>query len=438
MKLKKALAPIIFWHLKLWAKLQLFKVRPVVLGIGGASGKTSLSHFLYIILSEKYKVRQTYGKNSQTGIPLSILGLNPGKYTLFDWLRVIVLAPLRVLTNFERYEILIAELGIDSPLPPNNMSYLLSIVKPKIAALTNISYEHSENFDPLVSGKNRNKKILDLTAKEEGLILTSLPQNRWAILNIDDPEINGLKNKIKAKTITVSTKVRNAHFFGETSIDSGFRLEIRKKDQAQSFFLPKPIPLHYATSILEALAISDVLGVPLSLSLKTLKKNFSLPPGRFTIFPGIKNTKILDSSYNSSLIPAKDALFLLSKMKGRRLAVLGDMRELGSLSKNQHEDLARDILKRANLAVLIGPLMQKYVTPILKRQNFEYYSFLTFSESKKTIKELIKEKDVILVKGSQNTLYLERVVEMLLRNPKDKVLLCRRGDYWDKRRRETL
>lgn len=440
MKFKKAFVPFILWYLKIWAKLHLFKIRPKIIGVGGASGKTSLSHFLYIIISERNEIRESSGKNSQTGIPLSILGLSLIDYTVFDWLRVLILAPVKALFDFKGYEIFIAELGIDSPFPPNNMSYLLKIVKPQIGALTNIAFEHSENFDKLVSGlKNRERenKVLDLTAEEEELLLTALPKNGIAILNIDDPKIRELKGKIKANILTVSTKDKNAHFFGKASLETGFKLEIIRENQRYTFSLPNPIPTHYGASILEALAISESLGIPLDSSIKILRKNFSLPASRFSIFRGIKGTKILDSSYNSSLIPALDALLVLSKMKAKRkVAIMGDMRELGSMSKTQHEKLALKLLA-TDMTILIGPLMKEFVAPILKKNNHNFYSFLTFSQSKNVIKKVINSGDAVLVKGSQNTLYLERVVEMLLLNKKDKNKLCRRGKFWDRMRKET-
>lgn len=440
MKINKILAPLILWYLAFWAKVSLFKIRPKIIGVGGASGKTSLSHFLKLILSEKYSARETAGKNSQTGIPLSILGIRLAGYSSWDWFLAILKSPLKALFDFTKYQIFIAELGIDSPFPPNNMSYLLKIVRPQVAVLTSIGFEHSENFEPLVMnlrGKEKEKKILELTAKEEGLLLTLLPRDAVAVINIDDPKINELRGRIKANVISVSTKDSKADFYGEVSIDTGFKLVIKKDEKNYVFKLSSPVPLHFATTILEAFAISQALGIKLLESIKILRKKFSLPPGRFSVFQGIKNTRILDSSYNSSLVPSLDALFALSKFKGRKVAVMGDMRELGSVSKTQHEILATKILQTTDLAILIGPLMKKYVFPILKKNNHNLYSFLTFSESKSTIKKVIKNGDTILVKGSQNTLFLERVVEILLKDKKDKVRLARRGEFWDKKRKET-
>ena len=113
------------------------------------------------------------------------------------------------------------------------------------------------------------------------------------------------------------------------------------------------------------------------------------------------------------------------------------MRELGSQSRATHEALAHKLMYAVDEVILIGPLLKNYAEPILKRKKFPYKSFLTFTDAKQAIKDTIRENDLILVKGSQNTLFLERVVEMLLAHGEDIDKMCRRGEFWDKKRVET-
>src|ERR1035437_6401787 len=207
--MKKRLSTFVLWYLRFFARLQLKKIKPLIIGVGGASGKTSLSNFIYIILEKKFKVKQGKGKNSESGIPLDILGLQLKNYSHREWLKVMVFALLKVLTDWGKYDIYIAEMGIDSPLEPKNMSYLLKIIKPDIGVLTNISLEHSVYFDALISEADeakRQKQILQLTADQEGLLLTSLGSEQFAVINIDDENICKFKEKVKAKTMTVSQK----------------------------------------------------------------------------------------------------------------------------------------------------------------------------------------------------------------------------------------
>lgn len=438
--MKSKLAPLFLFYLRILAKIQLAKSRPVVIGVGGASGKTSLSRFLSLILEKNFKVLETRGKNSSSGIPLSILKFKPEDHnvSIFFWPKVALVALQRVIFDWEKFEILIAEMGIDAPTEPNNMSYLLKIVKPRCGVLTNISYEHSQFFESLA--KNREELLLKI-AKEESLLLQALPKNGTAVINVDDQKIKNIGD-IKATKITVG-KNKNADFFiKEVRVtEKSFISIIKYKGKDYKLALRQPLPLHYANTFALAIALCTKLGVEINESIKILERKFSLPAGRLSIFKGIKNTIILDSSYNNATLqPIIDILDLLKLIAGKRrkVAIVGDMREQGKLSRELHKKVAEKLIETTNLAILIGPMMSEYAAPLLKKYNHNFYSFQTFSEAKSTIKDKINDRDFILVKGSQNTLFLERAVEMLLKNKRDKVYLCRRGKYWDNRRKETL
>ena len=425
--------------------MQIRKINPLIVGVGGASGKTSLSNFIYIVLKNKYKVRQSKGKNSETGIPLDILGLRMKSYSNSDWARIMLLAPVKLLTDWAKYDVYVAEMGIDSPVEPKNMSYLLKIIKPKIGVLTNISFEHSVYFDPLVdlAQSERSKEILDLTSEQEGLLLTSLNEKETAILNIDDENIKRIQNKVRSNVLTVSKKNSEADFYIESvkNFADEFVVRFVYKNKKYKLEIDNPLPEHFAYSFLLALAVADTCDVDIKEAIRYLQRDFALPAGRMSVFKGIKNTLLIDSSYNNAtLTPILDLLDFIKDIgsQRRRIGIIGDMRELGTMSKALHEEVAGKILETLDIAILIGPLSQQYILPILKKNDFNVYSFLNFTSSKSTILELIKPKDMILIKGSQNTLFLERAVEMLLENPKDKDRLCRRGDYWERIREKAL
>jgi len=436
----------ILWYLRFLANLQLKKIKPFVVGVGGASGKTSLSNFIYLILSEKYKVKQGRGKNSETGIPLDILGLTMKNYNKRDWVKVMIFALINVLFDFRKFDIYIAEMGIDSPLEPKNMSYLLKIIKPDVGVLTNISYEHSQYFDPLVDNLDPGKReedILELTSSQESLLLTTLLPKNYAILNIDDQNIAKLKGQITANKISVSSKNKSADFYidkVQNFIDK-FVMWFIFLGKKYKIEIANPLPKHFAYSFLLAIAASTTKEVSIESAISALERKFSLPAGRMTVFKGIKDTVIIDSSYNNAtLSPILDLLDFVYEIgrQRRRVAIIGDMRELGTMSKALHEEVAKKILKTLDLAILIGPLTQKYIEPVLKKNKFESFSYLNFSSARQTILDTLKPKDMVLVKGSQNTLFLERAVEMLLQNTKDSGKLCRRGQFWDKMRQKTL
>ena len=444
--MKNIFVKLILWYLRVLASLQLKKINPFIVGVGGASGKTSLSNFISLILEKEYKVKQGKGKNSETGIPLDILNLQVKANTFADWIRLLSLALLHALFDYKKFDIYVAEMGIDSPLEPKNMSYLLKIVKPQVGVLTNISYEHSQQFDPLVDARSideRKEDILELTAKQEGLLLTTLPTTGFAVLNIDDENIAELKDEINALQITVSAVKKEATFYIEKiqNFVDKFLVVFIHNGKRYKVEIGNPLPKHFAYSFVLAIAVVSTKGVDIQRAIKTLQSDFSLPSGRMTVLKGIKDTILIDSSYNNAtLTPILDLLdfvFEIGKQR-RRVGIIGDMRELGTMSKALHEEVAKKILTTLDFAILIGPLSQKYIEPILKKNKFEYFSYLNFTQSKKTILENIKPKDIILIKGSQNTLFLERAVEMLLQNKEDVKKLCRRGEFWEKIRAKTL
>lgn len=441
--MKKILSNWFQWYLTLMAKIQLLKMQPKVVGVGGASGKTSLSGFIALILKEKYRVLETKGKNSQTGIPLSILEIKSNDYTFLEiiyWMKVGISAFVSVIFNWKKFDIFVAEMGIDGPYEPKNMSYLLKIVNPKVGVLTNISFEHSQYFEE--AANNNKEKILKLTVEQESLLLRSLPQNGTAVLNCDDSEIKKIKD-IKANKITVSSKDKNSDFFiekAETNL-SGFNVEFYSSEKIYKLKIKNPLPLHYANSFVLAIATVSSFGIGIDQSIKILQEKFTLPPGRMSILKGIKESIIIDSSYNNAtLMPILDILDLLKKVSVRRrkVAIIGDMRELGIVSREYHEKVANKLLETSDFVIIIGPMMQSFAAPVLKKNNHNFLSFKTFSDARETILSSIEKNDIILVKGSQNTLFLERVVEMLLKDKKDIVKLCRRGKYWDKIRSNTL
>lgn len=442
--MKEILIKIYLGYLRFFAKIQLRKINPIIIGIGGASGKSSVSHLVSLVLSEKYKVKESRGKNSESGIPLNILGIELKSYGTIDWVKAAIIAPFKIITNWERYDYYVVEMGIDSPYPPKNMSYLLTIVKPKIGVLTNINLEHSVYFEPLARNQEeveRKQEILELTAKEEQLLLKSIDESGRSIVNLDDTNIKKIL-PLKSKTVTISAKDKDADFYivSYKIENNSFTVKFIFLNDEYAVVIPQVLPKYFTTTIVIALATAFSCGVNIKDGINLIQSKFNLPAGRFSVFKGIKNTTIFDSSYNSSLEAVAGALQTLKEIgeSQRKVGILGDMRELGTLSRIQHELLAREILKTLDFVILIGSLMNEFVAPILEKENFSFISFDSFKKAKESILESVKKDDVILVKGSQNTLFLERVVEILLADKSDKDKLCRRGSFWDKMRKVAL
>jgi len=122
--------------------------------------------------------------------------------------------------------------------------------------------------------------------------------------------------------------------------------------------------------------------------------------------------------------------------------ILGDMRELGDLAEEKHRELASLIIKtKPRLVFLIGPLMKKYLYPELKKLNYPTKKLFIYDFAGQTLTDItnnLQKNDFVLVKGSQNTIFLEIIVEHLLADKKDVKYLCRRGSYWDLERKNFI
>lgn len=441
--MKKIFANLLLVYLRIISNLQLKKINPVVIGIGGSSGKSSLASLTGLILSKKFKIKESKGKNSETGVPLNILDINIDNYDLISWVKIALKAPFRLITHWEKFDFYIVEMGIDSPNPPKNMHYLLKIIKPSISVLTNIEIEHSMYFDALITSKDekiRRVELVEKIADQEKLLLTSMDSSGRVVLNLDDEKIRNTSS-IKAKSLTVSRKNTKADFYiSNVKIEQNlFQIDFKFLDENYVFTLDQVLPKYFSYTIIFSIALAFSAGVGIRESINILQIGFKLPPGRFSVFEGIKKSLLIDSSYNSSLEPAVGALEVVNEIADgrRRIGILGDMRELGSVSKIQHEALAQEMIKNLDYAVIVGDEMEKYVKPVLEAKKFEFVSFRNYKQSKEYIKNMVRNNDIILVKASQNTLFLERAIEILLAHKSEVDKLPRRGKYWNNVRNKT-
>ncbi len=443
--MKQFLSALFLKYLRFLAKIQLLKNNPTIIGITGTAGKTSTRNAVAAVLKDSFKIKVSYKANSETGIPLNILGLKAKDYSWQDWMRIFFLAPIRLLTNWERYQIYVVEMAIDSPFPPKNMGYLLTIVKPDIGILLNAKPMHSLGFDQLVKEEEpeeRSKKITKLIAQEKGRMITQLPQSGAAILNFDDINAAQFKDETRAEVIGFGQSNQAKLKFSDYQVSlQGSEFEFTYQNQSKKInFDHYLLPKHFGYTFAAAISIGLKLKLEISQCLTALEKNFNLPPGRSSLIPAINQAWILDSSYNASAQPTIDSLELINRVApGRKIALLGDIRELGQETKPEHELVAHKAAQICDLVLLVGPQTRKYIYPILNKKGVAVKHCQNAYQAAKLLGKQLEKDDLVLVKGSQNTLLLEIAVKQLMRdkNQADQ-LLCRRGNYWDLRRAELL
>lgn len=441
--LKHKLSYLILKYFRYLAKIQLRKnPHATIIGITGSAGKTSTRLALVQILKSRGVVKHSVHANSESGIPLNILGLSPRNYSSLDWLRLILLAPIKLLTNWQNYDYYVVEMGIDSPIPPKNMSYLLSIIRPHVGVVLNAGLTHSENFDHLVKDKNitrRVEKLIALIAKEKMQLAKGVGKSGIAVFNLDQKELARQQKDVTARRFSFGRSASADLRIVSTSVTkSGFTLKLNYLKQSYQLVLSDIFPDHYGYTFAAALATAASLGIPPSISLPALASYHS-PAGRMRVFRGIKGSTLIDSSYNASPSSMLEPLKLLKTIaKGsKKIAVIGDMRELGMSEKQSHKDLADWLLKYSDYVLLYGDKTREYVLPVLRSNKFPVQHFAIMSGLVKHLRSVITPNSFVLIKGSQNKIYLERAVESVLANQEDISRLCRRGSFWDRQRSLT-
>lgn len=446
---------IVLYYLRFWAKIALFLHRPYVIGVAGSVGKSSTRNALFAVLRDNF-ITSVVSGNSETGVPLGILGIKIDGFNKKNWLGVLLKAPLKI-QNLKGVEYLIVEMGIDDPYPPKNMSYLLTIVKPDMAIDLNATATHTQQFEKVLKKhtKDNLEYILGKIAEEDSKIITN-GYTKIGIYNNDDTR---LKSKISkgakregVALLTFGTDKYNSLYYKD--------YEITPKKTKFSYGVKNPkgerilelsftgllLPPASRESFASVLLACHALGIKYTDIISSLEKNFSIPKGRSSLFSGIKDSSIIDSSYNSSkstVLSFLDMLYDLKKKTNRPIIFLmGDMRELGNESRQEHEDVAHKLVSVVDELHCVGIMTQEYILPIIKKtlghrgktKKVEWYK--NAIQAGLHLKEELPENSIILVKGSQNTIFLEEAIKFLLANPNEAKNLTRQEDYWQKTKQE--
>jgi len=423
--------------LSFFARSIVEKYNPVVVGITGSVGKTSSKEAISLILSCQKRVRSNFSNyNNEFGLPLTIIGLkSPGK-NLFKWVKVFVFATNLLLFKDKNYpEILVLEMGVDRE---GDMDYLLKIVKPDRAVLTNISHSHLEYFGSIEKIK-----------KEKVKLLQGLKKGGVAIINLDNDFSKDIKDNFKNLVISYGINseadvlARDINFvLPENGVKNNFYGINFKLEYKGSVV---PVSLSGVISISSVYAILSAVSVAISLEFNIIDlinclKNFKNPTGRMNILPGVKNTIIIDDTYNSSPESSLIALDFLEKIKktknSRRIVVLGDMLELGNYSEDGHRLVGEKVAKiGVDEIILVGERARDIGRGAIDNKfNKELiFHFTNPEDAGLFLQDRISENDVVLIKGSQGV-RLEKVVKEIMAEPeKAGELLVRQTDEWLKK-----
>jgi UDP-N-acetylmuramoyl-tripeptide--D-alanyl-D-alanine ligase len=412
----------------------LRKYQPEVIGVTGSAGKTSSREAIYTVLSSKFQVRQNIKNyNNEIGLPLTIIGIESPGHSLIGWAMVFLKALGLLIKKDKTYpDILVLEMGIDHP---GDMAYLTEFVKPKIGVVTLIGPMHLEHFGTI-------EKI----EKEKGGLVTALPNDGWAIVNYDDERCRAIGKASKAKTLTYGfdqkASVRAVEIFfsfehqsGQDGL-AGISFKLSYEGSIVPVLLPKVLGYGAIYAALAGAAVGVAYGMNL-VDIAQALRNLRSPNGRMNIIPGIKKTLIIDDTYNGSPQPTIAALQVVGKIPlqqgARRIAVLGDMMELGHFTQEGHRTVGRAAAEnKIDILIAVGERSKETAKAAeqagVAKENV--FKFNSADESKRFLQDLLVPGDLVLVKGSQS-MRMEKAVKEVMADPLRAKELLVRQDWAD-------
>jgi UDP-N-acetylmuramyl pentapeptide synthase len=256
MLLRPFFKTILRLHLKLWTKIVLARHKPEIIAIAGSTNKTTVQQAITGALKDKFKIRSNPKYyNTEIGLPLAVLNLFSGYSSYFQWLKIIFQTFFVSLFSHDFPDKLVLQLGVDRR---GDMDYLLSIIKPKIAVITEICPIYKESFISENSAFS-----LDLLAGEYAKLIQALPPDGLCLLNNDDERVRGLAKFSKAKILFYGQKQGSDYqVFDIKQIEDGQKFKIKYSSaikpqmQEQQFFL-KRFGLHHIYAFLISLAVKN-------------------------------------------------------------------------------------------------------------------------------------------------------------------------------------
>mgnify|MGYP004539347845 FL=1 len=359
-------------------KIQKEKYNLKVVGVTGSVGKTSTKDIIANVLSKKYKVLKTEGNNNNhIGLPLTILRL-------------------------QDEEIAVIEMGMNHF---GEISYLTKIAKPDIAVITNIGTSHIGNLGSRENILKAKLEILEGMDKKKIVINNDNDLlNKWYLENKNNIEIHtfGIKNESEFNAKNIKLKENSSEFICENTNEK-INIEVPVGGE------------HFILNALCGLTVGKLLNLN-NEEIKKGIKDFKLTAKRMEINHLKNNITIINDSYNASYESMKASISNLKNMNGeRKIAVLGDMFELGDFSEKLHKEVGTEIYKnKIDKLYLIGNY-SKFIGEEAEKEGYKKENIFYFENKDElfnNLKNNLKSGDVILIKAS-NGMKLFEIAEKL-------------------------
>lgn len=446
---------ILRWYYKLLGKLAhgyINKHNPQVIGINGSVGKTSCRMIVYQTLQQFIPNKKIYTSpknfNGELWLSLSIFQIEKWEPNILYFITTLIKLIWKRFFWSKPYDIILLEYGIDRP---GEMDFLLTITKPHIGIFTAIDAVHSEQFGNPAEIAREEVKMLKNTL-EIGFLNAN---DTYAIQLKDHLHIDYLTYQTEGYDIQADITFKDEKFFVSDfkgGVGVQFNLRIKEKKYAISTNILGKANYGYIGLGLAIASILDYKYAKIeSRSENPVVKNgsheqliltYQLQPGRLSVFHGVENSVIIDSTYNASPLSVRKIINTAHNIKTqlfpqRKLwLVLWDMRELGDLTEREHRMIAWYVSQAADRVLLVGKYMTDYLADELEKVGYDKKNIEKFYDATiagKYIQKILKETGdecIVVCKWSQNTIFLEEAVKHFLLNTEDHKELTRQSDRW--------
>ncbi len=353
------------------------KMPAKVVGITGSVGKTSTKEITASILSSRLvTLKSEKSLNNEIGLPLAVLGLTP--------------------------EVQIAVLEMGGSYAMGEIEYLCSIARPQVGVVLNVRHVHIERMGSL-----------ERIAENKSELVASLPPDGLAVLNADDSLVREMASKARCPVLWYGLDARAAIRADEIESHGLEGVRFRLHVRGRSYYVRAPVlGKHSVHGILAGVAVAHSQGMDDPEIINAVQ---NLPSGlRLLVSRGINCSTIIDDTYNASPSSMLAALNLLSEIPGRKIAVLGDMAELGWYAEEGHLKVGVRAADVCDQLYVVGPLgeiiargaVEAGMSPVAVEH------FDDAVQVGAVLRNEVREGDVVLIKGSR-VLELDRLAAQL-------------------------
>lgn len=449
--MKKFLKMIVAGTLALLARAVVRRYRPYIVMITGSVGKTATKDAVAAVLATRFFVRKSDKSfNSEFGVPFTILGVKNPWGNPLAWVSIVKRSLALLILPNHYPNMLVLEVGADKS---GDIARILRIATPDAVVITRLP-DIPVHVEAYASPEG--------VREEEFSPAHELAAGAPLIIPVDDPYALDSAVRTPARIISygaaegAAVRISHAGFHETKGRVSGMQAKVMmsglpasKAGEEQNLIVKGSVGTTQLLPAAAALALAAAFEISFSEALAALE-SYEPPPGRGRLLAGKNGSIIIDDSYNASPVAVEEALETLKAFplrpfstpsspeatkghskatKGRRIAVLGDMLELGRYSVMEHERIGALASGSADIIVAVG-IRARAFTAV--KGNAEVMLFDNAHAAALALPTLVYAGDVVLVKGSQS-IRTERIVEALLANPADSSLLVRQEKEWKRR-----